>query len=299
MRFLKLKKKWSIEDSFAPLHQPRRSITYTLKHLDPHSVLLVLDWAMKYLPRKYRESQTDWFGKRGISWHITTATRMYEGQLQLLSLVHLFESCYQDSNTVLAVIDDVLKQLTETMRKVNRVHLRQDNAGCYHSASTLLAIQQVAKSHDVRIGLDFSDPQGSKRSCDRKAAAIKNHIWIYLNSGHDFETADWMKTVIESSGGVPGVRVLLCDTQTIPKLVSLKWDGVSFINNIQYASEGIRVWRSYAIKPGNFLPWSKFNFPENYCAPVLNILKETKVLKAEFTPVTARRKSAQTQLTGD
>ena len=25
---------------------------------------------MKYLPRKYRESQTDWFGKRGIPWHI-------------------------------------------------------------------------------------------------------------------------------------------------------------------------------------------------------------------------------------
>ena len=108
-----------------------------------------------------------------------------------------------------------------------------------------------------------------------------------------------MKTVIESSGGVPGVRVLLCDTQTIPKLVSLKWDGVSFINNIQYASEGMRVWRSYAIGPGNFLPWSKFNFPENYSVPVLNMLKETKVLKAEFTPVTARRKSAQTQLTGE
>ena len=36
-----------------------------LKNLDTHSVLLVLDWAMKYLPRKYRESQSDWFGKRG------------------------------------------------------------------------------------------------------------------------------------------------------------------------------------------------------------------------------------------
>ena len=122
------------------------------------------------------ESQTDWFGKRGISWHITTATRMYEGQLQLLSLFHLFESCYQERNTVLAVIDDELKQLKETMRKVDRVHFRQDNAGCYHSASTLLAIQQVAKSHDISIGLDFSDSQGKKGSCDRKAAAIKNHI---------------------------------------------------------------------------------------------------------------------------
>ena len=34
--------------------------------LDESSVLLVEDWAMKFLPRKYRESQHDWFGKRGL-----------------------------------------------------------------------------------------------------------------------------------------------------------------------------------------------------------------------------------------
>ena len=73
-----------------------------------------------------------------------------------------------------------------------------------------------------------------------------------------------MKTAIESLGGVPGMRVMLCDTQTIPKLVSLKSDGVSFINNIEHSNEGMRVWRSYAVGPGKFLPWSKFNFPENY-----------------------------------
>ena len=45
-----------------------------LEKLDKSSVLLAQDWAMKYLPRKYRESQTDWFGKRGIPWHVTVAT---------------------------------------------------------------------------------------------------------------------------------------------------------------------------------------------------------------------------------
>ena len=41
----------------------------TSSSLDEKSVLLVQDWAMKFLPRKYRESQTDWFGSedcRGI-----------------------------------------------------------------------------------------------------------------------------------------------------------------------------------------------------------------------------------------
>lgn len=31
-----------------------------IKELDETSVLVVLDWAMKYLPRKFLESQTDW-----------------------------------------------------------------------------------------------------------------------------------------------------------------------------------------------------------------------------------------------
>ena len=38
-----------------------------IRDLDWNSVLVVLDWAMKFLPRKYRESQSDWYGKRGIS----------------------------------------------------------------------------------------------------------------------------------------------------------------------------------------------------------------------------------------
>ena len=39
-----------------------------LEAIDKSSVLIVQGWAKKYLPRKYRESQTDWFGKRGIPW---------------------------------------------------------------------------------------------------------------------------------------------------------------------------------------------------------------------------------------
>ena len=34
-----------------------------LNTLDDSSVLVVLHWAMKFIPRKYRESQADWFGK--------------------------------------------------------------------------------------------------------------------------------------------------------------------------------------------------------------------------------------------
>ena len=72
-----------------------------LQGLNPPSVLVVLDWAMKFLPRKYHESQ--------------------------------------------------------------------DNAGCYHNAFNLLAVKELAKRYQVEFRVDFSDPQGGKGSCDRKA----------------------------------------------------------------------------------------------------------------------------------
>ena len=43
-----------------------------LAELDQNSCLLVMDWAMKFLQLRYREKQTDWYGKRGLSWHITS-----------------------------------------------------------------------------------------------------------------------------------------------------------------------------------------------------------------------------------
>ena len=82
-----------------------------IKELDETSVLLVLDWAMKYLPRKFRESQTDWYGKRGIPWHIAVAMRrLAGGEMEMMSFVHLFESCNQDSCA------DVFGQLKATVK---------------------------------------------------------------------------------------------------------------------------------------------------------------------------------------
>lgn len=33
-----------------------------LENLDEQAVLVVMDWAMKFLPRKFRESQSDYHG---------------------------------------------------------------------------------------------------------------------------------------------------------------------------------------------------------------------------------------------
>ena len=64
------------------------------------------------------------------------------------------------------------------MPELKSVNFKQDNAGCYHSATTILGVQQLTQKHDVSIKMDFSAPQRGKGPCDRKVATLKNHIGL-------------------------------------------------------------------------------------------------------------------------
>ena len=58
-----------------------------------------------------------------------------------------------------------------------------DNAGCYHCGATIVSARVIGEQYGVKIKRpDFSDPQGRKGLCDRKAATIKLHMRIHLNS---------------------------------------------------------------------------------------------------------------------
>ncbi len=101
-----------------------------------------------------------------------------------------------------------------------------------------------------------------------------------MNAGNDIETAEQMKTAIESSGCIPGVHVSLCG----PSDLKVKWDGVSLINNVEYKDKEIKVWRAYGIGPGKVLPLSKFNLPNTL--PEVNKISEHI---AQFVPIKARK----------
>ena len=68
-----------------------------LEELDDSSVLIVVDWAMKFLQLRYREKQSDWFAKRGLSWHVSSVIHRDKNQDYVIkSYVHHFDSCTQD-----------------------------------------------------------------------------------------------------------------------------------------------------------------------------------------------------------
>lgn len=221
--------------------------------LDNETVLIVNDWAMKFLPQRYRESQSDWFGKRGISWHMSVVYRRSHDQLQWQGFVHVIQSCSQDSLSVIAIMQDVLSSIKAEYSDVNRAYFRQDNAGCYHSSATILACPVVSQSTGVQImRIDFSDPQGGKGAADRLAATCKAHVRSFVNEGHDVTNATQLREALISHGGIEGVRVACMDSIEVLSPVSetTKIPNVSKLNNFEFRDSRIKGWRAYGIGDG-------------------------------------------------
>ena len=100
-----------------------------LDRLDEQTCLITNDWAMKFLPQRYRETQSDWFGKRGISWHISVVVRRVSGQLQTQTFVHILQSSDQGSSTIVLLLEHVLRSLKTENPEIQHAYFRQDNAG--------------------------------------------------------------------------------------------------------------------------------------------------------------------------
>jgi hypothetical protein len=81
--------------------------------LDSSSVLILMDWAMTFLQLRYREKQSEWYGKRGLSWHISSVVFRDEesGELRVTSYAHLFNKCTQDWYAVASIIENLFQYL--------------------------------------------------------------------------------------------------------------------------------------------------------------------------------------------
>ena len=85
--------------------------------------------------------------------------------LQTVTLVHVFQKRNQDSLYALAIVDDAMEKLKSVIPGLKQVNFRQDNAGCYQNAATILGVRQLATKHNLSVRMDFSDPQGGKGPC--------------------------------------------------------------------------------------------------------------------------------------
>lgn len=237
-----------------------------LNQLDEGTCLIIIDWAMKYLPQRYRERMSEFFGKRGRSWHVSAViTHLHaDGRYEVECFVHLINTCNQNSFAVMSVIEHLLKTIKLEYPSINKAFLRSDNAGCYHNGPLILSLPYIGERTGVTpLRYGFSDPHAGKDICDRKTAPMKAHIRRWVNEKHDVVTAEDMKQALESHGGLKGCRAAVVEVDATKAAgMDNKIPGISLINNFVFEKSGIRTWKAYSVGPGRFLSYSELIFQQ-------------------------------------
>ena len=228
---------------------------------NPESALLVMDWAMKFQQLRYREKQSDWFGKRGLSWYISTvicSDPENPGSLELQSYAHLFDACQQDWFAVCSVAEHTLQEIKRQKPHVSKIYLRSDEAGCYHNNFLIAAVKDFGQRMGIDVcRYDYSEPQYGKDVCDRILCPMKSCIRRFCDEGHDILTAADMKRAL-SERPVIGTTACVCAVDETRKMLEVKkMEGFNRLHNFQFEEKGIRVWRSYGKGPGKEFPFDQ------------------------------------------
>ena len=89
---------------------------------------------MKFQCQKYREKQSEWFGKRGLSCHVSSVV-VKTGQAEepmVVTYTHLFDTCVQDWSAIASILENLLFTLKTGNPSLSKANILSDEAGCYH-----------------------------------------------------------------------------------------------------------------------------------------------------------------------
>ena len=229
-----------------------------LLDLDQNSALMAMDWAMKFEQLRYRERQSDWFAKRGLSWHISSViTRDSQGKTRVLSYAHLFDSCSQDWYAVTSILENLLENIKVDFPNVQKVFFRSDEAGCYHTSNLFAAVRDVGDRVGITVQrYDFSEPQQGKDVCDKGLCPMKAAIRRYCNEGHDILNISDMREALKERS-VKGTTVAACTLDiTSQSLKVKKITNFGQLHNFQCEKDGLRTWKAYGVGKGECIAWN-------------------------------------------
>ncbi|EFP11361.1 hypothetical protein CRE_13812 [Caenorhabditis remanei] len=236
-------------------NQEREDILSSLKD---NEALITLDFAQKYLPRWHREKQSDYYGKKGISYHVAHTTARIGDIYTQHSFVHIYsKEVPQDSKLVVMTLLHVLRQLKKV--GIIRASIRSDNAGAYHCAATINSLHWLMEMSGVSISTyTFSEAQNGKSSSDRDASRVKRKAENYVAKDGNIMTSEHFFTALTQGRLLNGMSIYH-GYVTVDGNVSSKWTGISNLNHFTVEKNGIRGRRYGSIGSGQLLKKESLN----------------------------------------
>lgn len=230
-----------------------------IQNLTEDSVFIVMDWAMKFLQRRFPEKQCDWYAKRGMDWYVNCAiTSNGKGNFFVSFYNHLFNSCSADWFSVLSILESLLITVRSSNPKIKKAYLKSDEAGCHHNSQLIVAARDVGDRVGVSLQrYDFSEPQSGKDVCDRILCPLKGAIRRYCNESHDVLTDSDMHTALKERP-VQGCTAAVCRVNETKKDLDInKLQQFSAMHNFLYQQDGLIVWKAFQVGPGKLIPWDE------------------------------------------
>ena len=205
---------------------------------------------------KFRQKQSEWFGKRGINWHICCVISRKEDKLEVTSYAHLFNSCTQDWFSVLSIIENLMSIIKKSNLGITKAYLRSHEAGCYHNSSLIASLRGIGDRQGIEIvRYDHSEPQHGKDLCDRILCPMKAAIRRYCNEGHDIVTAHDMQVALDRRPVQETTAAVFCVSEEKKTLKMKKIANYSSFHNFEFTPDGLRVWKAYNIGTGKLISW--------------------------------------------
>lgn len=255
-----------------------------IDNLDDSSVLVVMDWAMKFIQTRFREKQSEWYGKRGLSWHISSviSKNSETNTIGVASYAHLFNECTQEWFAVASIIENLLRTVKNNAPLVDKAYLRSDEAGCYHNNLLIAAVKGIGDRVGVSIvRYDFSEPQQGKDICDRIICPLKSSLRKYCDEGNNVLSANDMYSALVKHP-VRGATASVSEVDESTKNIQVKKiKKFGSYHNFEFSGKDIKMWKAFGVGKGKALEEKSVNVTHQGAT-------ELKVLK-EFTQISTRR----------
>ena len=138
---------------------------------------------------------------------------------------------------------------------VQRVNVRSDEAGSYHSNSLIASVRDNGERVRITVeSYDFSETQSGKDICDRILCSLKSSIRTYCSEGHDILTTSDIKHALQHHpvrGTSASANVV---DESKKNLLINELEHFTCFHNFCFENSGILPWKAYGIGHGKLFP---------------------------------------------
>lgn len=172
-----------------------------------NQVAITADYKMKYLQTVYRESQQEWFGKAGMTWHGVWATVKRQDKFISQFFHNVSDDKKEDAFAVLSNIAEALRQIKCAFPELSEGVLMTDGAGAYSGAFLAIHLSQLGVWTGIPITAHYISESGQGKSVlDAIFGVLTNFLERVTRTGRKFDilkAAD-LKAALMAFDGIKG-----------------------------------------------------------------------------------------------